>query len=115
MHKLIATLSLTSALVFSPGAKAQRVDLARRQSIDSITATTDIRPFLAPGVPLELVRAALRRAWVTDPRIRDFRGLQENDWDFSNPTGTPGFGRLEIANDLLAAPIFAEAGASRSR
>jgi hypothetical protein len=117
MHKLIAVLFLASALGLSQGAKAQRVDLAHLPSIDSINATTDIRSFLAPGVPLEIVRAALRRAWVTDPRIRDFRELQENDWDFSNPSGIPGFGRLEIANDVkvLVAPMFADAGMSRSR
>src|ERR1700693_351373 len=40
--------------------------------IESITADTDIRGFLAPGVPLELTRSALRRAWVADPKIRNF-------------------------------------------
>src|SRR5207302_4477210 len=34
--------------------------------IESITAETDIRAFLAPGVPAELARAALRRVWATD-------------------------------------------------
>ena len=38
---------------------------------NSITAATDIRAFLAPGVPAELTRAALRRAWTADPAIRD--------------------------------------------
>ena len=39
-------------------------DLASLPSLDSITAVTDVRAFLAPGVPTELARAALRRAWV---------------------------------------------------
>jgi hypothetical protein len=30
--------------------------------------------------------AALRRAWVSDPVIRDFIGIAENQWDFTNPT-----------------------------
>ncbi|MFZ0125783.1 MAG: DUF3306 domain-containing protein, partial [Xanthobacteraceae bacterium] len=47
------------------------VDLAKLPPIESIAAATDIRPFLAPGVPSELTRAALRRAWATDPAIRD--------------------------------------------
>jgi hypothetical protein len=117
MHKLIAVLSVASTLVCSQSAKAQQIDLAGLPSVDAITATTDIRPFLAPGVPLELVRAALRRTWVADPRIRDFRGLQENGWDFNDLAAVPGFGRLEIANDVdaLTSPRFAEVGTSRSR
>jgi len=46
-------------------------DLSTLPPIESITATTDIRAFLGPGVPPELKRAALRRAWVADPAIRD--------------------------------------------
>jgi hypothetical protein len=41
-------------------------------SIESIRAGSDIRGFLAAGVPVELTRAALRRAWMTDPAIHDF-------------------------------------------
>src|SRR5438309_2436497 len=40
-------------------------------SIESITARTDISLFLQSGVPAELTLAALRRAWVIDPVIRD--------------------------------------------
>jgi hypothetical protein len=68
--------------------------------LDSIDAATDIRAFLAPGVPEEFTRAALRRAWVTDPTIRDFIGLAENQWDFTNPEGVPGFGPLEMTAEL---------------
>ena len=70
--------------------------------IESITAATDIRAFLAPGVPEELTRAALRRVWVTDPTIRDFVGLAENQWDFTNPDGVPGFGSLESPRHCAA-------------
>ena len=52
--------------------KATDLDL---EVIESITADTDIRAFLAPGVPVQLTRAALRRVWETDPAIRDFVGL----------------------------------------
>src|SRR3954470_23428843 len=69
-------------------------DLASVPSRDSITAATDIRAFLSPGVPNELSRAALRRAWSADPAIRDFKGLAENDWDFTDPTAMAGFGKL---------------------
>ena len=46
----------------------QPFDLKNLPSIESITAATDIRPFLAPGVPADIARAALRRAWSTDPQ-----------------------------------------------
>jgi Protein of unknown function (DUF3306) len=59
--------------------------------IESIGAGSDIRPFLAPGVPADLTRAALRRAWSTDPAIRDFIGLSENSVDFNAQDGVPGF------------------------
>ncbi len=64
-------------------------------TIDSITATTDVRGFLKPGVPDSLKHAALRRAWVTDPAVRDFVGIAENQWDFSKPEDIPGFGLVD--------------------
>jgi hypothetical protein len=78
--------------------------------IESIDATTDIRAFLAPGVPIELTRAALRRAWTSDPVIRDFVGIAENQWDFTNPDSVPGFGSLEFSEDVRAmvARMFGE-------
>jgi hypothetical protein len=64
--------------------------------IETIESISDIKAFLAPGVPLELTRRALRRAWHVDPAIRDFIGLSENAWDFNAPGGVPGFGRLDL-------------------
>src|SRR5690349_4204268 len=57
-------------------------DISKLPSLDSITASTDITAFMQPGVPAALRHAALRRAWVADPGIRDFIGLSENSWDF---------------------------------
>jgi hypothetical protein len=37
---------------------------------------------------------------VTDPAIRDFIGLAENQWDFTKPDEVPGFGSLELTPDL---------------
>jgi len=68
--------------------------------IESITAQSDIHAFLQPGVPPELTRAALRRAWSADPAIRDFIGLVENGWDFNDPHGVPGFGPLPAGEDI---------------
>ena len=53
-------------------------------------------------MPAELTRAALRRVWVADPKIRDFVGLSENSWDFNAPNAVPGFGPLEMTEELRA-------------
>jgi hypothetical protein len=70
--------------------------------IDAITFDTDIRAFLKSRVPAELTRAALRRAWISDPAIRDFIGIAENQWDFNDPTAIPGFGPLQRNDDISA-------------
>jgi Protein of unknown function (DUF3306) len=75
-------------------------DPANLPPIDTITVETDIRGFLRSGVPAELTRAALRRAWVSDPAIRDFIGIAENQWDFTDPGAIPGFGPLRDTDDL---------------
>jgi hypothetical protein len=92
----------------SPEAKEEvPFDPASLPPIESITAESDIRAFLRPGVPPELSRAALRQAWSADPAIRDFVGLVENGWDFNDPTAMHGFGPIdpsEVAR-LLAGVI----------
>ena len=84
----------------APVPPAPPFDLATLPPIESITAQTDIRAFLAPGVPAGLTRAALRRAWAADPAIRDFVGLADYDWDFNNPASITGFGSLEMTDEL---------------
>jgi hypothetical protein len=68
-------------------------------SIEAITANTDVRGFLQSRVPAELTRAALRQAWTSDPAIRDFVGIAENQWDFNDPNAIPGFGPLGVTDD----------------
>ena len=80
--------------------EAPAFDPASLPPIESIGADTNIRAFLAEGVPAEIKRAALRRVWTADPAIRDFVGLQENDWDFTKPETIPGFGRLAADYDV---------------
>jgi hypothetical protein len=84
-------------------------DPASLPPIESISANSDIRAFLQPGVPPDLSRAALRRAWSTDPAIRDFIGLVENGWNFNDPDGIPGFGPINAGDvaQLLARVIGA--------
>jgi hypothetical protein len=81
---------------------APTFDPASLPSIESITADTDISMFLASGVPAKLTEAALRRAWVSDPVIRDFIGIAENQWDFTNPATIPGFGPVQEAAASLS-------------
>ncbi|MFL6833532.1 MAG: DUF3306 domain-containing protein [Xanthobacteraceae bacterium] len=88
-----------SNAVEDPG--APEVDLSNLPPIDSIDAGTDITAFLRKGIPQELSRAALRRAWTADPAIRDFIGLAENAWDFNDPNAMPGFGPLDCSEAEL--------------
>jgi hypothetical protein len=81
-------------------------DPASLPPIEELTAQSDIAAFLRPGVPPELTRAALRRAWSTDPAVRDFIGLVENGWDFNDPNGIPGFGPIAAEE---VARLFAQA------
>jgi hypothetical protein len=75
-------------------------DPASLPPIESIVAGSDIRAFLQKGVPADLTKAALRRAWASDPAIRDFIGLAENQWDFTDPTAIPGFGALQATDNV---------------
>ena len=72
-------------------------DLATLPPIGSIVAGSDIRPFLQVGVPAALARVALRSAWAADPAIRDFIEIAENQWDFNDPAGIPGFEPMATA------------------
>src|SRR3954466_8322125 len=80
-------------------------DLSKLPPIDSITAATDITKFLRQGIPTELRHAALRRAWAADPAIRDFIGLAENAWDFTDPDAMPGFGALHGTPEQISAMV----------
>ncbi|MBA7474239.1 MAG: DUF3306 domain-containing protein [Bradyrhizobium icense] len=90
------------------------IDLSKLPSLDEITATTDITEFLRKGVPTELGHAALRRAWAADPAIRDFVGLAENAWDFTDPNAMPGFGALEGSPEQISAMIERVMGSVRN-
>jgi hypothetical protein len=83
-----AQTSVTSKLSQRP-ATPTLFDAASLPPIESIGAGSDIRPFLEPGVPQDLARAALHRAWAAGPAIRDFIGLSENSSDFNAPDAVP--------------------------
>lgn len=75
-------------------------DPATLPPIDSIVAGTDIRDFLQSGVPAELTKAALRKAWLADPAIRNFIEMAENQWDFTDPSSIPGFGPMRADDNI---------------
>ena len=85
-------------------------DVASLPPVDSIGAGTDISAFMQAGVPTALRHAALRRAWSTDPAIRDYLGPTENFWDAAGPDGIPGFGELDPGLDVkrMVAELFGE-------
>src|SRR5262245_12381807 len=95
-------------------ASEPEIDLSKLPSIDSITAATDITEFLRKGIPVELSRAALRRAWSADPTIRDFVGLAENAWDFTDPNAIPGFGALQGTPEQIGAMVERVIGGVRN-
>lgn len=80
----------------APEPAADEVDLSALPPLDSISSVTDITGFLKRGVPEALRTAALRKAWTSDPAIRDFIGPSENAWDFNDPAGIPGFGPIDM-------------------
>jgi hypothetical protein len=84
-------------------------DLASLPSLDSITGETDIRPFLAVGVPASLREAALKRMWMIDPHVREIVDLAEYAWDFTKP-GVTGFDLSLPTGDIkrMIADIFGE-------
>jgi hypothetical protein len=88
-------------------------DPASLPSIDAIGIDTDIRGFLQSRVPAELTRAALRQAWASDPAIRDFIGIAENQWDFNDPDAIPGFGPLPEGYDVSGLLSQALGGSDR--
>jgi uncharacterized protein DUF3306 len=80
-------------------------DPASLPPIESIVADTDMQQFLHEAVPADLTRAALRSAWSADPAIRDFVGIAENQWNFNDHAGIPGFGPIEAADYLMAQAV----------
>ncbi len=65
--------------------------------LESLVGDSDYSPFLAPNVPEEVHRLALRKAWTSNPTIASFRGFGEYDWDCN----APGYGQLLPTDDIV--------------
>ena len=62
------------------------VDPATLPPLESLGPESDYTVFLKKGVPEALRLAALRKAWASDPLIRDFRSPAiDYGWDFTTP------------------------------
>lgn len=88
---------VTAAAVDPAEPAAPAIELPK---LEDLTASSDFTVFLQKGVPLELQRLALRRAWSLDPAIRDFIEVAENQYDWNAVDGVPGFGPLDPGTDL---------------
>src|ERR1700722_17156226 len=85
--------AMTGAHAAAPG------ELANLPPIESLTSESDLGVFLRSDAPADVVLAALRGAWLKDPKIRDFIGIAESQWDFNDPSAMPGFGPLEVMDE----------------
>lgn len=63
--------------------------------VETLTAESDFTAFLKAEVPPALRKAALRRAWTTNPAIAGHKPLVDYDWDFN----APGYGKLWDVDD----------------
>ncbi|MBX9757577.1 MAG: DUF3306 domain-containing protein, partial [Beijerinckiaceae bacterium] len=69
---------------------------------EDIGAQTNIADFMRKEVPAALRNAALRRAWSTDPAIRDYvNPAREYAYDWNTPGGVPGNGPLQEGFEAL--------------
>ena len=78
----------------------EEFDLASLPRIEDLTVTSDLGPFLRPGIPAALRAAALRRMWSVDPAIRDFIGCVDYQWDFNTPGGLPAGFASELGGEV---------------
>jgi hypothetical protein len=86
---LVAMISAAAAQQMPDGANV--AGLAAAQSSPSQSGRTVQRK--APSEIIDM------RALLNDPTIRDFRGLSENSWDFTDPNGIPGFGPMPTPSE----------------
>ena len=76
------------------------LDWTKLPPIETITAESDIRAFLAPGVPAELTRAALRRVWAADPRDPGFHRSRGLRLGLPYAGRDPGFRPADMTEEL---------------
>lgn len=64
-------------------------------SLEDLKPGDSLVAFMQKGVPDFLRNAALRKMWVLDPMVRDFKSdALDYAWDWNTPGGVPGAGPL---------------------
>jgi hypothetical protein len=71
------------------GTAANETPVAALQPVPEALSATAVR---------RTIDAATARALWNDPAIKNFKGLSENSQDFTDPSGIPGFGPLQAAD-----------------
>ncbi len=76
-------------------------EIAKLPAPEELTAEMDLSLFLRKGVPEALRKAALRRMWALDPKIRDYVSeAREYAYDWNTPGGVPGSGVLPPSDEI---------------
>ncbi|KRE18092.1 hypothetical protein ASE63_02600 [Bosea sp. Root381] len=81
-------------------------------SLDLIDKDFELAPWLKRNVPESWKLAALRRAWESDPAIRDYvNPARDYALEWNTPGGAPGYGPLTESDDVdaMLRAIFGEA------
>ncbi|TCR61437.1 DUF3306 domain-containing protein [Bosea sp. BK604] len=100
-----------------PTARAEQADAAPEPdmveppSLDLIDKDFDLAHWLKQNVPESWKLAALRRAWLADPTIRNFENpARDYALDWNTPGGAPGYGPLTESDDVeaMVRAIFGE-------
>jgi len=98
-----------------PDEEMSAEEIARLPSLEELTAETDLSVFLRRGVPEPLRKAALRRMWSLDPKIRDYVSeAREYAYDWNTPGGVPGFGGALPSGEEVARMAARIVGGERS-
>jgi hypothetical protein len=86
-----------------PQASAPEPEMVEPPSLDLIDKDFDVAHWLKQNVPESWKLAAMRRAWESDPTIRDFENpARDYALDWNTPGGAPGYGPLTESDDVEA-------------
>lgn len=95
--------------VSAPVEPAPEPESVEPPSLDLIDKDFDLAHWLKQNVPESWKLAALRRAWESDPAIRDFENpARDYALDWNTPGGAPGYGPLSESDNVeeMLANIF---------
>lgn len=98
-------------------AAAPEPEMVEPPSLDLIDKDFDLAHWLKQNVPESWKLAALRRAWLTDPTIRNFENpARDYALDWNTPGGAPGYGPLTESDDVgaMLRQIFGDAPETQS-